>query len=121
MYLLASPSVYQHPQTTVIIVNESLDITCSFKAKPAANISWFHEGSGIPDITVLNITTSESNNKPYIITTSNMSWKTKDEDKRISVSGNYTCNSANSLGHTMSEMVEVNIHCKFLSNQSITF
>ena len=85
IYLLALPSVYEHPQYVAILVTESLDVTCSFKAKPAANISWLYARTGIPDATILNITTIENNNKPYIITTSNMSWETTEEDKIKSI------------------------------------
>ncbi|KAK2139411.1 hypothetical protein LSH36_1806g00000 [Paralvinella palmiformis] len=109
LHILSIPSVQQHPQDTAILISDPLVMTCSFTAKPVSNITWIYEQSGSPDVNVLNITTSEMNSNPYIITTSTLSWKTTDEEKRKSVSGNYTCKATNSLGNKMSQTANLNI------------
>ncbi|KAK2142337.1 hypothetical protein LSH36_968g00018 [Paralvinella palmiformis] len=105
----AIPSVQQHPEDTTIVVSEPLFMSCSFSAKPAANIIWIYKQSDLPDANVINITNSEIYSYPYITTASTLSWKTPDEDKRKYVSGNYTCKSSNSLGNKMSQAANLDI------------
>ena len=112
MYFLALPSVQGHPQDTVVLVNETLTTSCSFNAKPPANITWIYEQSGRPDTTVLNITTSETNNEPCTITTSVLSWKTTHHDQRKLISGHYTCIATNIVGHTLTDNSTIDVQCE---------
>ena len=90
-------------------------ISCSFNAKPVANITWIYDEVGTPDIHVLNITTHEMDNNKYITTTSNLSWKTTNEDKRNSITGNYTCIARNYLGNDVSRTATIDIRCEFFN------
>ena len=90
-----------------------MDITCRFTAKPKANITWLRGVSESPDISIILMTSTDTNNDPYTITTSTLSWKTPDESVRRTVSDNYTCKAVNSVGMEISEQINMDIHCEW--------
>jgi len=112
-FLLALPFVIGQPHDAIMLINQTLSITCSFNAKPVATVSWIYGVSDEPDTTVLNVTSRETHNKPYTITNSDLSWNTDVEEERKLISGNYTCTAVNPVGVTTSQTAIIDIHCTF--------
>ena len=112
IYVLAMPSVSQQPQNTTILVNESLAVTCGFMAKHATNVTWMRGVSDKPNTTIIQITTTNTENGPYTVTTSSMTWKTSNLNDRRTVSDNYKCTAVNAVGMETSHTISLHIECE---------
>ncbi len=108
----AKPSVSTQPQSTTILINQTLSLSCSFRAKPPGTITWVYGGSGSPDISVLQIYNTTSPDGAYTISTSIISWLSDDDNKRKSVSGQYKCQATNSAGNVESSTSDLDIQCE---------
>ena len=89
-----------------------MHVTCSFQAKPALNITWIYNVYDDPDTTIIHITHNITDNNPYVITTSTLTWKTNNDDERKTVSGIYTCKANNTAG-SLSLNMTLDIQCKY--------
>ena len=106
------PSVLQDPSNSSMLVNETLNVACSFTAKPEANISWIRGTSDIPDMSPINVTFINTDDGPYTITTSKMTWRTSVLDERRTVSDIYKCKAVNSVGMQTSQIMNLDIQCE---------
>ena len=110
--ILAIPSVLEDPKDTTILVNETLNTTCVYKAKPKSAVTWIYNMSENPNSEVINISSTEQSDGPYMKTTSIISWKTSEENQRKAVSGFYTCTAENTVG-TTSHTMKLDIQCNY--------
>ena len=95
-----------------------LSISCIFKAKPIAPITWTY----IDDGTVMNlpeaVTTTDTDttvDRVYTQTTSTLSWHpavAPDNDKRRRAGGTYKCQAGNNNGIKNSQEMMLTIYCK---------
>ena len=113
----AQPSLTQDlPNKYDVVNNDSLSVSCSFKAKPAASITWIYEdNSNLPE--AVTYTDNHVNvDRVYTQTTSTLSWRQQvalDDPRRREARGRYTCHAANNVGYTDSNNMELNVLCKF--------
>ena len=106
---LAFPSVLLNLNDTAILVNETLDISCVFKAKPAATVTLIYNMSEERDTSVINISSNEHNDGPYTITTSTISWKTSNKNHRKTVTGFYSCKAESIIGEVISRTMKLDV------------
>ena len=113
----AHPSIMQDlPRSSDIINTDSLSVSCSFKAKPAASINWIYENNNnLPE--AVTYTESHFNiDRVYTQTTSTLSWRQQvalDDPRRREAGGRYKCHAVNNVGYRDSENMELNVFCKY--------
>ena len=110
----AIPSTLQHLEDTTILVNETLNLSCTFTAKPVSTITWIYNISQEPDFTIISIESADISDGPYTITSSTMSWKTSDIYQKKTISGYYFCKAENTVGEMITRTMTLDIQRKYV-------
>jgi hypothetical protein len=110
----AIPSTLQNLKDTTILVNETLNLSCTFTAKPGSTITWIYNISQEPDLTIISIESADISDGPYTITSSTMSWKTSDIYQKKTISGYYFCKAENTAGEMITRTITLDIQRKYL-------
>ena len=111
LFYKAIPLAIRDLEDATILVNETLNTSCIYKAKPASIVTWIYNMTEEPNTEVIDISSFEQSDGPYTVTISTITWKTSDETQRKTVSGYYTCDAENAVGMT-SHTLKLDIQCK---------
>lgn len=110
----AVPTVKAQPSdTTVLNTDNDLEMTCTFEAKPPADISWqYRNGSGLPG-NVFSWSSEDTNNGKYTRTKSTLIWNSEsDPASRRNKDGEVNCLASNAVGTIQGGDRTLSIECK---------
>ena len=110
----ASPLLLKElPQMVTIHGDSHVNVTCSFIARPASNLTWYKLPGRQPIGPAFSVNTSHVISGKYVITEAVMTWAPPSEivDKG-QMEGQYMCEASNKAGHVNSEPMEIHIFRK---------